>query len=73
MEITETIKKETTCWQEQSQINIKDLCKIEISIIASMFHSPELFSKITELINEENFTFMVNKKFSSILNRIQMK
>ena len=67
MEITETIKKETTCWQEQSQINIKDLCKIEISIIASMFHSPELFSKITELINEENFTFMVNKKIFKYL------
>lgn len=62
MEITKTIEIEPICWQGQSQINIKDLCKIEISIIASMFQSQELFSKITESINEENFTFMVNKK-----------
>lgn len=69
MEITKTIEIETTCWQGKSQINIKDLCKIEISIIASMFQSQELFLKITKLINEEDFTFMVNKK---IFNHLKL-
>ena len=48
-------------------MNIKNLCKIEISLLASMFQSKELFFKITESITEEDFTFMVNRKIFSHL------
>ncbi|MDD2651641.1 MAG: leucine-rich repeat domain-containing protein [Sulfurimonas sp.] len=67
MEAPETINIDTNWWQGESRININDLCKIEISIIASMFQSKELFSKITESINEENFTFFVTRKIFSHL------
>lgn len=62
MENTKTITIDTGQWRDESQIGIKELSKIEISIIASMFHSKELFAKITESVNEEDFTFMINKK-----------
>jgi hypothetical protein len=57
----ETIEIETTWWQGESQININDLRKIEISLVASMFSSKELFTKITTLISAEDFTFIVTR------------
>jgi hypothetical protein len=62
METTETIEIETNWWQGESKINIDDLCKIEISIISCMFHSKELFSKITNSITVNDLTFIVTKK-----------
>lgn len=67
METTETIEIETNWWQGESQINIDDLCKIEISLLASMFHSKELFSKITNSITVEDLTFLVTKKLFEYL------
>lgn len=57
----ETIEMETTWWQGESQINIDDLLKTEISLVASMFSSKELFTKITTLISAEDFTFIVTR------------
>lgn len=62
METTETIEIETNWWHEESHININDLCKIEISIISCMFHSKELFFKITNSITVDDLTFLVTKK-----------
>ena len=67
METTQTIEIKTNYGQRQSQINISDLCKIEISIIASMFHSKEFYNKIISSINTEDFTFVVTKKIFEYL------
>ena len=52
-----TINVNTGWWHSESQINIHDLAKIEISIIASMFQSKELFHKITCTLKQDDFTF----------------
>lgn len=62
MKTLDAADMETNWWQGESQININDLCKIEILILSSMFHSKELFSKITNLITAEDLTFLVTKK-----------
>ena len=56
-ENTETININTGWWHNESQVNIHDLAKIEISIIASMFQSKELFHKITSMLKQDDFTF----------------
>lgn len=58
---------DTSCWQKESQIDIKYLRDIEFRIIASMYKSKENFEKITSQIKADDFTFTVNKKIYEYL------